>query len=203
MSGTAGIRHRGRAGGVPDQEELFVFKTILTPIDGSKHASVATTVASDLATKYGARLILLHVVAKGGTEEALARLAELESVPTQTTARRVEHLEATPQGPVAIPGGAETQVDRQAAATQAAHRFLEQTKEALNRQGLEDISALVEHEDPAQSILEVARREKADAVVMGSRGLSDLKGVLLGSVSHKVANDFAGVCVTVTAGSES
>jgi nucleotide-binding universal stress UspA family protein len=176
-----------------------LFKTILTPTDGSKHAAVAVTVASDLAAKYGARLILLHVVAKDGADEALARLAELESVPAMTTARRVEYLEATPQGPVALPGGAQEQVDREAAITQAAQSFLERTKDALRAQGVAEISVLVEHGEPADSILEAAHREHADAIVMGSRGLSDLKGVLVGSVSHKVAHRAGCVCITVTA----
>jgi len=38
----------------------------------------------------------------------------------------------------------------------------------------------------AQAILEVAEAEGADAIVMGSRGRSDLAGLLLGSVTHKV-----------------
>jgi nucleotide-binding universal stress UspA family protein len=38
----------------------------------------------------------------------------------------------------------------------------------------------------AQAILEAAEIEEADAIVMGSRGLSELAGLLLGSVAHKV-----------------
>jgi nucleotide-binding universal stress UspA family protein len=38
----------------------------------------------------------------------------------------------------------------------------------------------------ARAILDVAEEEGADAIVMGSRGLSDLGGLLLGSVTHKV-----------------
>jgi nucleotide-binding universal stress UspA family protein len=38
----------------------------------------------------------------------------------------------------------------------------------------------------AQAILDVASNEGADLIVMGTRGLSDLKGLLLGSVTHKV-----------------
>ncbi|GAB4262629.1 MAG: universal stress protein [Deferrisomatales bacterium] len=40
--------------------------------------------------------------------------------------------------------------------------------------------------DPAKNILTVAAVEGCDLIVMGSRGLSDLEGLLLGSVSHKV-----------------
>jgi nucleotide-binding universal stress UspA family protein len=39
---------------------------------------------------------------------------------------------------------------------------------------------------PASAILEQAREVDAGMVVLGSRGLSDLGGLLLGSVAHKV-----------------
>lgn len=39
---------------------------------------------------------------------------------------------------------------------------------------------------PAEIISEVARIEKADMIIMGSRGLNDLEGLLLGSVTHRV-----------------
>ena len=39
---------------------------------------------------------------------------------------------------------------------------------------------------PAQQIVRYAEASGADLIVVGSRGLSDLPGLLLGSVSHKV-----------------
>lgn len=40
--------------------------------------------------------------------------------------------------------------------------------------------------DPAVEIIEIAEKEKADLIVVGSRGLGTIKGVFLGSVSQKV-----------------
>lgn len=41
----------------------------------------------------------------------------------------------------------------------------------------------------ARSILEVAEEEGSDMIIMGSRGLGLLKGVLIGSVSQKVIEE--------------
>ena len=38
----------------------------------------------------------------------------------------------------------------------------------------------------AKRIVEVAKTEGADLIVLGSRGLSDIAGLVLGSVAHKV-----------------
>ncbi|MBP6382724.1 MAG: universal stress protein [Pseudomonadales bacterium] len=45
---------------------------------------------------------------------------------------------------------------------------------------------LVSIGDPAEEIVALARREHADLIVMGSRGLSPVRELLLGSVSEKV-----------------
>lgn len=39
---------------------------------------------------------------------------------------------------------------------------------------------------PAERICEVAHIEQCEMIIMGSRGRSDLKGLLLGSVTHRV-----------------
>ena len=46
-------------------------------------------------------------------------------------------------------------------------------------------------EDVGEAIIDIAARENADLVIMGSRGLSEFKGILLGSVSHKVLQRIA------------
>ena len=41
--------------------------------------------------------------------------------------------------------------------------------------------------EPAEAILELAERDRADLIVLGRRGHSTLKGLLVGSVSERVA----------------
>ena len=43
-----------------------MIRTILTPLDGSRHAAAALDVSIELAWKYGARLLLLHVGLRNG-----------------------------------------------------------------------------------------------------------------------------------------
>ena len=42
------------------------------------------------------------------------------------------------------------------------------------------------HEEVGEALLEIVKNEDADLLILGSRGLSEFKGILLGSVSHKV-----------------
>ena len=51
----------------------------------------------------------------------------------------------------------------------------------------------------AKDIVETARMKGSDLIVMGSRGLSDVQGLLLGSVTHKVMQ-LSHVAVLVTRG---
>ena len=42
------------------------------------------------------------------------------------------------------------------------------------------------HEDPASSICEYAKKHQIDLVIIGTRGLSKVKALLMGSVSRKI-----------------
>lgn len=57
-----------------------------------------------------------------------------------------------------------------------------------NEKDLRKIKTLLKQGDAAQRIIETARAEKCDLVVIGSRGLGTFKQLLLGSVSQKVSN---------------
>lgn len=176
-----------------------MFTKILVPTDGSEHAGRAVSVASDLAAKYGAELILLHVVTDYDVSPELARFAEIERVPE---ARTSQHLEPILAGPphvvVPRPVGTDAAVDRHAVMHTVAKYQLEEARRIAAEQGVGAVRTVTAEGDAASRILEVARDEGADGIVMGSRGLSGLKGVVLGSVSHKVCHGADCVCIAVT-----
>lgn len=63
-------------------------------------------------------------------------------------------------------------------------------RQAIDAMGdLEPEASLVELGDPAEQIVVAATAQRADHIVMGTRGLSPVKGLLLGSVSDRVARE--------------
>jgi nucleotide-binding universal stress UspA family protein len=75
--------------------------------------------------------------------------------------------------------------------------IVDQARSYAERQGLKQVDVRLEGGNPADRILECINEDNIDCVVMGSRGLSELKGLFLGSVSNKVANHAPCTCITV------
>ena len=144
---------------------------ILVPLDGSENADRGFDLACDLALKYGAEICLLHVVhavGDGPVPESQARFADLENMDVREAVWSM---------------GSELLL----AATNRAHGKGVGTVEQKLRVG-----------DPAIEIGKQADDMKADAVIMGRRGLGTLKGLLVGSVSSKVMQLVTCTVVVVT-----
>lgn len=67
----------------------------------------------------------------------------------------------------------------------AAEPVIAATTEALGLPG-ERVHSEVQVGEPAEEIVDLAKMEEFDLVVVGSRGLSPVKEILLGSVSQRV-----------------
>ena len=78
-----------------------------------------------------------------------------------------------------------------------AGQILDRAEKQARKAGVKKISTVISGGDPADVILESAKSKKADMIILGSRGLSDFKGLVLGSVSHKVSAQAECTCVTV------
>jgi len=153
-----------------------MINTILAATDRSEHARKAVALAADLAEKYGAKLVLTHVAhPKQLTYEAIH-------------AARVEHLINT--------AGDRLTRDQETQVLMAlGQEVLREAKARVHNVG--EVVTRLEEGDPAKRILECAKAEGADMIVIGSRGLNTLQGLMLGSVSHKVAQLAPCTCITV------
>ena len=147
-------------------------RTILHPTDGSASARKAFEFACDLAAERKAELLILHVQRRRGNDAIPPGLEQFSEI---------EHVRAT-----------EAQLLRA-----AAEYIVDEARAVAQTRGIARVGAEVAEGDPALRIVDVARTRKVDTIVMGSRGLGDLEGLLLGSVSHKVAHAAPCSCVIV------
>jgi nucleotide-binding universal stress UspA family protein len=65
------------------------------------------------------------------------------------------------------------------------------------KNGLARVTTRVAEGNPVKQIVALAESEGAEMVFLGSRGVSDLKGLMMGSVSHKVMHLAPCTCVAV------
>jgi nucleotide-binding universal stress UspA family protein len=175
-----------------------MLETILVATDGSHYAGRAVELASYLAAKSDAKLIVLHVHPREASEE-LWRMAEAEHM--------IERA-AAPSSPAAAPSAPVVALTTSAFSKHreelsrdvieaVGRQILEGAKETAKKAGVGEVRTIAQDGDPARAILDCAKREKPDMIVMGRRGLSDLQGLLMGSVSHKVSHLADCACLTV------
>lgn len=69
-----------------------------------------------------------------------------------------------------------------------ANQVLSDASSRAEKNGVEQVRTHVGKGDPAGAIISHVKRRKNDLVVLGTRGLSKAHGILLGSVSRKVAD---------------
>ncbi len=145
-----------------------MIKKILVAIDGSGHSDKALTFACDLAGKYDSELHLLHVVEI--MTDAQIMVLGSAAVTIEPTYKQIK---------------------------EAGQKVLDAAQKTAEQQGCKSVTTQVESGPPAKHILEYAKDKQIDVIVMGSRGLSDFAGLLMGSVSHKVSHLAECTCVSV------
>ena len=174
-----------------------MFKTILVATDNSEHSCKAVELAGDIASKYGAKLILLHVIQPQKINQELRHMVDVEYLMDQgpkLMKAASDQPSSLTEGLVKLNANAD---DSYQYLKLLAEQILRQANKLALKQGIDDAVSQIGNGDPAHEILECANRENADLIVVGSRGLGDLKGLLMGSVSHKVSQHAKCSCVIV------
>ncbi len=143
---------------------------ILVAVDGSDHAERAVDFAVELTKCFDVPLTVLNVVSTTSpVPMVMGTYAELEQI----------------------------WLNARGALEEAGRELVEAAKARAEEAGAADVDTRVEVGSPARTITDVAAEIGADVIVMGRRGLGDLKGLLLGSVSHKVAQVADATVITV------
>lgn len=137
-----------------------MLKQILVATDASPASNRAINLAAEMAGKYDATLHLIYAIREMQLPPELKKMAEVEKI----VGARSDVLDFVGKK---ILGDAEAR--------------------AVKR-GAGDVKTSLEHGDPATAILRYAKRRKVDLIVLGTRGLGQVKGMLMGSVSRKVTN---------------
>lgn len=174
-----------------------MIRKILVPTDGSDHAAKALDLAADIATKYGAQLIIMHVLLGDTAPEELKALGG--SGLSGETIRELDELESLPLDSDMLTGAyAPTHVPVPVKTLQQVGKaIIERARSAAAGKGVADIGTRMVSGGAADQIIAAAEKEGVDMIVMGNRGFGDLKGLLVGSVSHKVSHLAPCTCVTV------
>ncbi len=145
-----------------------MFERILVPVDGSDQSFRAIDTAAGLAAKFGATITLICVYRHHSPLEASMSMVRARDADTPDRALK-DH----------------------------AAEVLRAAKARAAEAGAPGVEAFAQRGQPAREIVAFAEKMKADAIVMGSRGLGDVGGFLLGSVSHKVGSLSPVTCVLV------
>jgi len=173
-----------------------MIKTIVVPTDGSEHADRAVEMAGEIAAKFGARVVVLQALLHHiGTADLKALCEEINV--DETVKMKIEKLEnamfeasAVAYTPVPLPVPPDI-------LQKIGDRIAEKARQVLTDKGVEQVTTQVVDGKPAENIIAAAEHEKADLIVMGRRGLGDIAGILMGSVSHKVTHLADCACLTV------
>ncbi|MDJ0609101.1 MAG: universal stress protein [Kiloniellales bacterium] len=138
-----------------------MFQNILVGVDGSESAIKAVTVAATLSKSFGAQLILTHVVQVSAIAEQAINMSA------------TEHLKENPK----------TIMEK------LSQEVLGKAREHALQAGVADgkITTVTKDGNQTRELIKAAEDCKADLIVVGSKGRGRLEGLLLGSVSQKVA----------------
>ena len=162
-----------------------MIKNIVLAIDGSDPAKHAQDVAIDMAARYEASLTLVHVLTHDHPSSEFSRMAEVEDL-LDSKRPKVPSKEDTYKSIARFLGSVNNEKEARIIVL-IGEQLLKNASKSANQAGVANVTAEIRDGDFANCILEVAKKVDADLIVMGRRGLSNLKGFVTGSVSHKVS----------------
>lgn len=143
-----------------------MFEKVLVPLDGSEHSQRALETAIQITNKFGGKMTLLHVYSVAVTPVIVPEPITLTpaGVPVVTSAEISKMLEA---------------------AREAGHKILVAGEKIAESAGLR-VESVLREGNTVQEIIKMAKGDQSNLIVMGARGISRIRELLMGSVSEGV-----------------
>ncbi len=133
----------------------------LIAVDGSAHSMKAVDFGAQIAAPLNAKLVLLYVAKRESIPEAISQYAKAEHIAD----RDADMIDVLKRG---------------------AQHMLAGAVSKARSVGVQDVDLEVEEGPIARTIVARGEHHDADMIVVGSRGMGDLEGLLRGGVSHRV-----------------
>jgi len=150
-------------------------KKILYATDLSETAAYAFSYAVSLANMYGAGMTILHVLAEFPGEEFIANMVDSD---TWNGIKMRHYSEARDQ----LIGKKRNHV----AIKEVLEAFSEEAKTDGEDQAFVTDEILIKNGDTAEIIVQTAKEQKCDLIVMGTHGHGVITDVLIGSTAKRV-----------------
>jgi nucleotide-binding universal stress UspA family protein len=130
------------------------------PVDGSRFSRQAEEVAANIAKKFNSKVTVLHVI---------------------------PHTIMHPPDKYAHQVPDSVRKEMEGMFLQRGKQALDEAKMLFAQENVKADAILEEFADPPETILETAKMKKADLLVIGNRGASELEDFTLGGVAEKVS----------------
>jgi nucleotide-binding universal stress UspA family protein len=143
---------------------------ILFGTDGSASSRKALEFAVEMASRYEAKLYVLHVISSMDIPVDILEYISAEDIEDSPASVYLEKIGL---------------------------KIIHQSEKECKATGCENIHTVVLRGDPADTIIEFAKEKAIDVIILGSRGFRGIKGKLIGSVSRKVSHSADCTCIIV------
>ncbi|MDQ0350288.1 nucleotide-binding universal stress UspA family protein [Alkalibacillus filiformis] len=155
-----------------------LFARVLVAYDGSTDSKKALNKAEGIAKQNDAKLIVAYVQ----DQSPAAPISDQHTIPHGTSM-----LNQTTNYTTSMPASDSSEQQQVDIMDQQADEILDEAKLKLSNEIDTDYEILLG--PPAREIVKFAKDQDVDLVILGNRGLSGLKKIVMGSVSNKVTND--------------
>ena len=141
-----------------------LFEKILVPLVGSEQSLKALDIAVEVAAKFGGKLTLIHAYSVAGLTGYLPEPSAAVGVPVMSASDISKLAES---------------------AREAGRKILDEGTQRIKASGVA-VHTLLEEGHPVHEIVRAAQEGKFELIVMGARGLSHIRELLLGGVSDAI-----------------